>query len=45
MNLQDSKEKYYLLKEKYANAVAKVNTVSLDTNGDILCINDDYEHL
>jgi hypothetical protein len=22
-----------------------VNAVSLDTNGDILCINDDYEHL
>lgn len=45
MNLQDNREKYYLLKEKYANAVAKVNTVSQDTNGDILCINDDYEHL
>lgn len=45
MNLQDNRDKYYLLKEKYANAVAKVNTVSLDTNGDILCINDDYEHL
>ena len=45
MNLQDNRDKYYLLKEKYANAVAKVNTVSLDTNGDIFCINDDYEHL
>lgn len=45
MNLQDSKDKYKLLKEKYANAVSKVNAVSLDTNGDILCMNDDYEHL
>ena len=45
MNLQDNRDKYYLLKEKYANAVAKVNTVSLDTNGDILCMSDDYEHL